>query len=220
VRDRALDRTGRTFVLINRATFSAAVNSASDLERLSNAIFVGEPTAGAPSSWGDPRRIVLPNSGLIVRVSSVYWRDWTPDETRPWIAPDIAVADTSVDYFSGNDADMAAVLAFPSQTAFADVLANLIRAGAGGRALLRLYYQRKTDPEWARENTERAMQDAGAAFLDRKSYDDAFLMFAVNARDYPASVMTAVDAVDAAQKAAPNDDDLKRLAKRVKAMSS
>jgi hypothetical protein len=32
--------------------------------------------------------------------------------------------------------------------------------------------------------------------------------------------MTAVDAVDAAQKAAPNDDDLKRLAKRVKAMSS
>jgi hypothetical protein len=219
VRDRKINQLGRSFVLINRATFSAAVNAASDLERLSNTIFVGEPTAGAPSSWGDPRKIVLPNSGLIAHISSVYWRDWTPNEARPWIAPDIAVAQTSADYFSGQDAVMAAVLGFPLQTDFADVLTNLVHAGATGSSLVRLYYQHKTDPEWADENTERAMQDAGAAFLAKGSYDDAFVMFAVNARDYPASLTSAVGAVDAALKAEPNNEDLKRLTKRLGAMS-
>lgn len=219
VRNNVINRPGRAFVLINRATFSAAVNSASDLERLSNAIFVGEPTAGAPSSWGDPHKIILPNSGLIARISSVYWRDWTPNEARPWIAPDIAVAQTSAGYFSGDDPDMAAVLAFPHQTAFADVLANLIHAGAGSSSLLRVYYQHKTDSEWANENTEHAMQGAGVAFLARKSYDDAFLMFAVNARDYPASLTTAIDAVNVALKAEPNNESLKRLARRLEAMS-
>lgn len=219
VRDRAMNRPGRTFVLINRATFSAAVNSASDLERLSNAIFVGEPTAGAPSSWGDPRKVVLPNSGLIVRISSVYWRDWTPNEARPWIAPDIATAETAADYFSGKDADMAATLKFPLQTAFTDVLGNLVHAGAGGSSLARLYYQRKTDPDWADENTEHAMQAAGEALLARKSYDDAFTMFAINARDYPASIAAAVATVAAALKVDPNNEDLKRLAKRLGAMA-
>jgi hypothetical protein len=219
VRDRALNRLGRMFVLINRATFSAAVNSASDLERLSNAIFVGEPTAGAPSSWGDPRKIVLPNTGLIVRISSVYWRDWTPNEARPWIAPDIAVATTSADYFSGKDREMTELLRFPLQMNFADVLNNLVRAGADGNSVLRLYYQRKNDPDWAGENTEHAMETTGTAFLARKSYGDAFLMFAVNARDYPASLTTAIATVKAALNADPSNEDLKQLTDRLLAIS-
>jgi hypothetical protein len=218
VRTPVINQPGRTFVLINRATFSAAVNSASDMERLSNAIFVGEPTAGAPSSWGDPRKVVLPNSGLIARISSVYWRDWTPNEHRPSIAPDIAVAETSADYFAGKDPVMAAVLGFPPRTAFADVLVNLVDAGAGSSSIVRLYYQHKTDPAWAAESTEAAVRGAGAAFLARKAWDDAFLMFAVNARDYPASLPLAAEMVAAAAKADPNNEDLKRLAGKLEAM--
>jgi hypothetical protein len=98
IRDVKSNQLGKLFVIIGRATFSAAVNAASDLERLSNGIFVGESTAGAPSSWGDPRKITLPNSGLIARISTIYWRDWTPNEARSWIAPDISVAVSSAGY--------------------------------------------------------------------------------------------------------------------------
>jgi hypothetical protein len=71
IRNSTLNQLGKIFAVIDRGTFSAAVNASSDLERLSNAIFVGEPTGGAPSSWGDPRKITLPNSGLIARISTV-----------------------------------------------------------------------------------------------------------------------------------------------------
>jgi hypothetical protein len=191
------------------------VNAASDMERLSNALFVGEPTAGAPSSWGDPRKVTLPNSGLIVRISSIYWRDWTADESRPWIAPDLPVAISSGDYFAGKDPVVAEVQRFPPQTDFAAVLVNLVRAGGGGQSVLRLYYQHKTDAVWAAEGTEAAMQGAGAAFLARKAYDDAFLMFAVNSRDYPESRLLAARSVDSALKVEPDSEGLKGVAKKL-----
>lgn len=218
LRNEALNRPGKSFVLINRATFSAAVNSASDMERLANTIFVGEPTAGSPSSWGDPRKIALPNSGLIARISTIYWRDWTADESRPWIAPDLAAPISSSDYFGGKDPAMAAVLRFAPPADFAGLLAGLVRAGAGADAALRLYYQHRTDPVWAAETTEPAMQRAGEAFLARKAYDDAFLMFAVNSRDYPASRLLAARAVETALKSDPGDGDLRRLAKKIEGL--
>jgi hypothetical protein len=218
LRNEALNRPGQSFVLINRATFSAAVNSASDMERLANTIFVGEPTAGSPSSWGDPHRVTLPNSGLVARISSIYWRDWTADESRPWIAPDLPAAISSSDYFGGKDPAMAAVLRFAPPADFAGLLAGLVRGGASSDAVLRLYYQHKTDPVWAAATTEPAMQRAGEAFLARKSYDDAFLMFAVNSRDYPGSRLRAAGAVESAMKGDPANGDLQRLTKKVEGL--
>jgi hypothetical protein len=203
------------FVIIGRATFSAAVNSVGDLERLSNAIFVGEPTAGAPSSWGDPKKIILPNSGLIARISTIYWRDWTSDESRPWIAPDISATVSSDDYFANRDPAMNAVLSFPTQTAFGDVLENLVQAGAGLKSIVRLYYQHKTDAAWAGESTEQAMQRLGTHFLSTKSYGEALLIFKLNLKDYPGSLLAAIQATQQAQASDPNDgglaDSLKKL---------
>ena len=39
-------------------------------QRATEAVFVGEPTAGKPNSYGDSRRITLPNSGVTVRAST------------------------------------------------------------------------------------------------------------------------------------------------------
>jgi hypothetical protein len=114
---------------------------------------------------------------------------------------------------------MAAVMAFPLQTAFAEVLTNMVHAGAGSFSLLRVYYQHKTDPEWSNESTENAMRNAGIAFLNRKSYDDAFLMFAVNAKDYPDSLAIAADTVQVAAKAASDKEGLEQLAKHLQAMA-
>ena len=209
IRDDNIDRPGRLFVVIGRNTFSAAVNAASDLERLCDCIFVGEPTVGAPSSYGDARESTLPNSGLVVRLSTIYWRDWTGDESRPWIAPDIAAPVSSQEYFAGRDPSLEAILGFPKETGFSDVLMNVMRAGGGAGSVVRLYYRQKTDPRYAGESTQEAMQRVGAYFVSRKSYGEALLAFRINARDYPDSVPAALQVVEAARS---NDPQNKALA--------
>lgn len=211
IRHASLDRPGKTFTLIDRGTFSAAVNAGSDLERLTNTIFVGEPTAGAPSSWGDPKKITLPLSGLIVRVSTIYWRDWTTDATRPWLAPDLSVPVASADYFSGRDPAWDAIRRFPTDTAFGSLLENVIRAGGGLDAISRLYYRRKTDAVWAGQSTEQAMQRVGVLLVARRAYADAGVVFRINVRDYPKSLAAAIAGVREAQTANPRDAGLNAL---------
>jgi hypothetical protein len=215
IRDTRIDLPGKVFTIIDRGTFSAAVNAASDLEHLTNSIFVGEPTSGAPSSWGDPRRIILPHSGLIARISTIYWRDSTPDESRPWIAPDIPAPISSTDYFAGRDPAMEAILHFPLQLSFGDVLENVVRAGGGIESIVRLYYLHKTDPASADQPTEQAMQRLGAQLLSTRSYREALLVFELNFRDYPSSLSGAMKAVQKAQSSDPNDNSLADLARKL-----
>ena len=92
IRTKSLWEPGRFFVLINTRTFSAASNLVTLLERWTPAIFVGEPRGGAPNGYGDPKRTVLPNSGLTVRVSSLYWQVSDPKDKRDATAPLIPAA--------------------------------------------------------------------------------------------------------------------------------
>ena len=64
------------------------------LERWTPAIFVGEPTGDPPNGYGDPKRTVLPNSGLTVQVSTLYWQVSNPKDKRDAIAPLIPAAPT------------------------------------------------------------------------------------------------------------------------------
>jgi hypothetical protein len=211
LRNAKINQLGRLFVITDRATFSAAVNAAADLERLSNAIFVGESTAGSPASWGDPAKVTLPNSELVARISRLYWSDWMPTASRKWIAPDIATPLTSADYFSGRDPALAAILRFPQSGTFGDVVEALIAAGAGLDTVERLYYQHKTDPLLASSSTEQPMQRIGAILLERKRYNDALLIFEINYHDYPRSISSALQIARSTQKTAQRNDDLDNL---------
>ena len=73
-----VDERGKLFVITGRRTFSAAQNFVNELEKYTNAIFVGEPTAGHPNHYGDNRPIELPNSKLRANVSTLYWQDIDP----------------------------------------------------------------------------------------------------------------------------------------------
>jgi len=217
IRDDKIDKPGKLFVIIGRDTFSAAVNAASDLERLCDCIFVGEPTVGSPSSYGDAKETTLPNSKLVVRLSTVYWRDWTGDESRPWIAPDISTQISSGDYFAGDDPFLKAILQFPRGTSFGNVLLNVVQAGGGPESILRFYYRQKTDPRYARQSTQGAMQNSGAYCVSHKKYGEALLSFQLNARDYPDSVPASLEVVEQARHKDPNDA---RLADFVRKMES
>jgi pimeloyl-ACP methyl ester carboxylesterase len=106
----AVNQPGRLFVITSRHTFSAAANFATEVERTTHAIFVGEPMGGRPNLYGDTRTATLPNSHLTVYVSALYWQKSTPDDTRPWIEPQLPALLSSTDYFAGRDPALAAIL--------------------------------------------------------------------------------------------------------------
>jgi hypothetical protein len=98
------------YVVIGRLTFSAAMNFATQIERYTEARFVGEPTAAPPNHFGETRRLVLPNSGITVLYSTLFWQDADPRDQRPWIAPAIEVPPTFADYRAGRDPVLDAIL--------------------------------------------------------------------------------------------------------------
>jgi Peptidase family S41 len=112
LQDRAINRKGRLFVLIGRATFSAAANFAADVDRNTKAIFVGEPTGGGVKLFGDAVPFLLPKSGIEARVAARYWDFGKgPRDRRLAVNPDISVKVTVADFLAGRDPVLAAAIA-------------------------------------------------------------------------------------------------------------
>jgi hypothetical protein len=97
------NRPGGLYVLTSPFTFSAAQNPTSRLERDSFAIFVGEPTGGAPNHYGDAQSFQGEASGITAIVSTLPWFDSYPQDTRPWILPDVPAPMTFEDARLGRD---------------------------------------------------------------------------------------------------------------------
>jgi C-terminal processing protease CtpA/Prc len=115
IKARKIDTPGRLFVLIGRTTFSAAQFLVNDLEQFSQAIFVGEPTGGKINSYGDSRRIQLPNSGVTVRVSSLWWQVDERDQ-RDSTAPQVMAPLRYDDYRKNRDPALLAALAYGARS--------------------------------------------------------------------------------------------------------
>lgn len=64
---------GAVFVLIDSGVFSSGEWLAAQLRASNLATFVGEPTGGGGAVPGDQLRFELPNTGLILRVSSQFF---------------------------------------------------------------------------------------------------------------------------------------------------
>ena len=97
------DEPGRLLVITGRRTWSAAQMLLNELENITDAIFVGEPSASRGNVYGDSKKIVLPNSRLTVRVSSLYWQQSDPRDTRPYIEVNVPAPLTYGDYAAGRD---------------------------------------------------------------------------------------------------------------------
>ncbi|MBI2826131.1 MAG: hypothetical protein HYX69_15740 [Planctomycetia bacterium] len=102
----------RYYALVGRGTFSAAQNFTNDLDRLTEAVFVGEPTGSRPKAAGESTGVVLPYSGAALSISTRYHQHAYPTDSRIWVAPDFRVELSSEDYFANRDPALDAVLAF------------------------------------------------------------------------------------------------------------
>jgi hypothetical protein len=111
LRDPRIDRKGRLFLLVGRATFSAAGNFAAEVDATTRATLVGEPTGGGVNQYGDSTTFSLPATGWNVYVATSYQQFGRRGDPRLTIRPDVPVALTAADYFAGRDPVLAAVLA-------------------------------------------------------------------------------------------------------------
>jgi len=182
-----IDQKGKLFVLIGRSTWSAAQFLVNNLEDYTEAIFVGEPSGGKRNSYGDSRRIPLPNSGITVRVSSLWWQEDERDR-RQWKAPDLAADLKFEDYRNNVDPALDMALNYVpvkslSQTLREAVANNPQLAGE-------LFKQWRSAPANRYRNGEMEVNRLGYELLARKQVDQAIEIFKLNTLNYPNSSNT------------------------------
>ena len=186
IRSPKLEGPGRLFVLIGRSTFSAAQFLVHNLEEYTDAVFVGEPTAGKPNSYGDSRRITLPNSGITVRASIFHWQRGHPLDARRWKGPDVAAELTSRDYRANVDPAMRDVLAYKVEPSLAERMRDAFAAGDSAGAL-RLHLEYKADRRHAYADTELELNALGYELLRQGRHGPAVVVMQLNAADHPGS---------------------------------
>lgn len=98
------------FVLTSAYTNSAAVSFAAAMERYTDAIFVGRPTAAPPNYAAEAIFFNLPNSGFEIEIPQYFWVNSDPRDPRLWIHPDLPVPAMSfAEFVAGDDPDIAAI---------------------------------------------------------------------------------------------------------------
>ena len=181
------ERHGSLFVIIGRRTFSAAGHLATKLDLHTDAIFVGEPTGAAPNHYGDAKPFFLPNSGLRIAVSTLYWQNSLPWDTRRWVAPELAAAPTWEEYRAGFDPALAAILDYEPTPSLADQLHEIL-IKQGLKAAREAYDSFIAEPVHKWVDTEPALNRLGYRLLyDEDRVDDAIAIMRLNVEQHSES---------------------------------
>ena len=99
----------QVYAIIGRRTYSAAGNFVTDLERLTDPIFVGEASSECCNLHGDPTEVVLPYSKVMGELTAMKWNLSQPLDGRREISPEVPVQLTARAYFSGQDPALDAI---------------------------------------------------------------------------------------------------------------
>lgn len=209
-----LNQRGKLFVITGRQTFSAAQNLVNEIEKYTNAIFVGEPTAANPNHFGDAIPITLPNSKLSVRVSTLWWQDFDERDKRLWTAPEIAAEVSSEDYRDNLDPVMNEILNYkPPATSYAE-LKQEVRVNTDIAVFVKKYRDFKSDPlHKFVVITEDQINQFGYGLIDRKRIEDAITVFKLNVEAYPNSANVYDSLGDAYQAANRKEEAIKAYEK-------
>jgi tetratricopeptide (TPR) repeat protein len=207
-----VDKRGHLFVITGRQTFSAAQNFVNQMEKWTEAIFIGEPTSDHVNMYGDNRPFTLPNSGLVVRASTLWWQDLDPRDERKWTAPEIAVDLSFDDYRSGRDPMLQAVLDYKPGTTISELI-QVASEGASLGDFSQRYRKIKADPRSRYVNSEAAMNTLGYNLLAKKRAADAVEVFKLNVEFYPSSANVYDSLGDGLVATGRSDDAIKSYEK-------
>ena len=180
-----VDRPGHLFTIVGRSTWSAAQMLVNDLEKYTHTVFVGEPTGGKVNHYGDSRKITLPNSGITVRVSTLWWQDDERD-TRPWTAPALAADLTFEDYRANRDPAMRAILGYVPARPLGEILREAVstpdEAAAAGA-----FRRWKAEPRNAYADPEPELIDLGYRLMSEGRAPEAIRIFRIAVEAFPDS---------------------------------
>jgi tetratricopeptide (TPR) repeat protein len=185
IRSTKVDRKGRLFAITGRSTWSAAQGLVNELEKYTNVTFVGEPTGGKMNSYGDSHRITLPNSGISVRVSTLWWQGDERDRRR-WTGPEVAAEMTFEDYRANNDPALNAALNYVPARSLPELLKEAFSANDFKLAAER-DRQWRADPAHAYIDTEVSVNSLGYELLAAGRLDQGIEVFKLNAAAFPRS---------------------------------
>jgi tetratricopeptide (TPR) repeat protein len=186
IKSAKINQRGKLFAVIGRSTFSATQFLVNNLEKYTNTIFVGEPSGSKGNIYGDSRKIFLPNSGITVRVSVYFWQDWDPWDTREWTAPDLTAELSSEDYRQNNDPALKAIFAYVPQKSLTEILDEALTKG-GIDLTVKIFNEFTKNPVNKYASTEQSLLEAGQRLLNEKKYDEAAVLFQINAAQNPNS---------------------------------
>jgi tetratricopeptide (TPR) repeat protein len=181
-----VNQQGKLFAIMGRSTFSAAQFFLNELEKYTSAIFVGEPSGSKGNIYGDSRKIMLPNSGLTVRVSVYYWQDWPPWETRLWTAPHLTAELSSEDYRAGRDPAMRAILDYVPRQPLTELLALALAKG-GPDLVIKQLREFRAEPLNKYADIEEPLLITGQRLLDQNKPEQALTLFKLDAEANPHS---------------------------------
>ncbi|MGQ0715296.1 MAG: hypothetical protein ACT4PJ_16480 [Gemmatimonadaceae bacterium] len=175
---------GKLLVLVGRSTWSAAQFLLNDLQKYADATFIGEPSGSKGNHYGDSRRFALPNSGITVRASTLYWQAWSPGDMRPWTAPDVAAELSFADYARNHDPALISALTFAPQPRLSEEIRRAIAAGDTTRArdVLAAF---RGDTTHAYIDARPSLDSAALHFLERRDYDRAIAILELAVMEYP-----------------------------------
>jgi len=203
-----VDKRGHLFVITGRQTFSAAQNFVNQIEKWTEAIFIGEPTSDHVNMYGDNRPFTLPNSGLTVRASTLWWQDLDPRDERKWTAPEIATDLSFQDYLAGRDPAFQAVLDYKPGSTISELVQRASSSDSLGDFTQR-YRAIKADPQSKYVDSEAAINRLGYTLLRKNRTADAIEVFKLNTEYYPASANVYDSLGDALVTAGRTDEAIK-----------
>ena len=207
-----INKRGHLFVITGRQTFSAAQNFVNQIEKWTEAIFIGEPTSDHVNMYGDNRPFTLPNSGLVVRASTLWWQDLDPRDERKWTAPEIAADLSFDDYRSGRDPMLQAAIDYKPGTTISEIIQGMSQGDSLGDFAQR-FRKIKSDPRSRYVNSEAAINSLGYDLLAKKRTADAVEVFKLNVEFYPSSANVYDSLGDGLVAAGRNDEAIKSYEK-------
>jgi tetratricopeptide (TPR) repeat protein len=189
IRSDTVNQPGKLFTIIGRQTFSAAMNCVNRMKLNTNTLFVGEPTGSSPNQYGDNAPVVLPNSKLTVRLSTLWWQDMDPRDQRVWQAPDLSTELTFADYRAGRDPAMEVILNYKPELSIAELVSAAAKKNdyAGAKQALLKFIQ---DPLHKYGTAEADINRLGYEFINDKKFDQAIQVLKLNVEAFPGSFNT------------------------------
>ena len=179
---KAEDADTRLFVLTSRGTFSASQFILDDLDRLTDAVFIGEPASSRATGYGDAFRSAMPNSGINVRTSTRYWQ--SGQDMRDWTPIDIAAPLTFAAYAAGRDPALEAALDYKPPVPFNDVAVEAAKVG-GSAAVLKAAEAMLADPVLRYADRERFLMRAVFGLLRAERKGEALALGRIATAKYP-----------------------------------